>query len=688
MLDKDYLIKGEMYQYNLGWLIQELMNFKSDLATAIDLKTIKYADPIQWDITTQYAANTVVIDPKTGTAYMSKAPVPSGVLLDNTNYWVVVFNYQKIYNDIMSGIASNEEDSDYATKEYAVFDLVWYAGKLYRVTKPITEGAKFIIGTNLETITVEAVLNHYKGSDRTSDLVNDTVTASGTVKVDAANLVTDISGDLTVTAGDLTENLTHKVETVTGDLQTEVSGGVNLKVGSAAFETSSNSWPIKFPGKTVDLAEISKQSYWFSNRKIVCYGDSTASNANSYINLLISKYGADITNRAEGGTSLVNKYQEIINADTTAFDTIIINFGINDWQASAAFYRTYANTDMGYGDCLDTLLNALTAKNKLVYVILPWFCWSYHFSNGTINNTFQTLAGQNDAAIDICTKYGVPYTNLYTLAGINAQNYKALMEDSGNIYVHGLDYINGVVADLLAAGAFNNGKCYDVPYKIMTPLFGNGFANKAAIDTALKPTSIKQQGYNIKVSGANNAVVTGAIRGGETIRISGYLVGDGVNAIAIYDLTTSEFKSIAYISKAAYSYTKGFFSLTFDAPGSDLYYIAFQHGTDDFFILGLQIESTKPCKVIGDNDGQPPLTLTNGTLNDYCYDKDGVWVDLTLTDTTAYTQVGEAIKPPIHNMGAATYNNGLAIYVSKGILPTETQTTSEFPRFFIPLSIS
>ena len=112
MSDKDYLIKGEMYQYNLGWLIKELMSFKQDLATAIDLKTIKYADPIQWDITTQYPANTVVVDPKSGTAYMSKVPVPAGVELTNTKYWVVVFNYQDIYNKIMDGVAFNDKDKD------------------------------------------------------------------------------------------------------------------------------------------------------------------------------------------------------------------------------------------------------------------------------------------------------------------------------------------------------------------------------------------------------------------------------------------------------------------------------------------------------------------------------------------------------------------------------------------------
>lgn len=207
MLDKDYLIKGDMYQYNLGWLIQELLSFKQDLATAIDLKTIKYADPIQWDITTQYPANTVVVDPKSGTAYMSKVPVPAGVELTNTNYWVVVFNYQDIYNKIMDGVAFNDRDQDYATKDLLVNDLVWYAGDLYRVTRAIPTGSKYIPGTNLIKTSIESLLARYYGRDRTAQVSNDTI---------------NVSGDFTLIAGDIAETADNKtVKTTNTELDTD-----------------------------------------------------------------------------------------------------------------------------------------------------------------------------------------------------------------------------------------------------------------------------------------------------------------------------------------------------------------------------------------------------------------------------------------------------------------------------------
>lgn len=291
MSDKDYLIKGDMYQYQLGWLIQELMSFKQDLATAIDLKTIKYADPIQWDITTQYPANTVVVDPKSGTAYMSKVPVPVGVELKNTKYWVVVFNYQDIYNKIMDGVAFNDKDKDYATKDLLVNDLVWYAGNLYRVTRAIPTGSKYIPGTNLITTTIESLLARYYGRERTAQVSNDTVNVSGDYTLTAGD-ITETASNLTLHStrdmlldsdGKLTEQIAGNREitvdgndsalikgvstvNVTGlrnevyswDKTERVTGAYTGKFGSASLETGAQTFPVKFPTKTIDLAWIKK----------------------------------------------------------------------------------------------------------------------------------------------------------------------------------------------------------------------------------------------------------------------------------------------------------------------------------------------------------------------------------------------------------------------------------------------
>lgn len=197
-------LNGHMYEFDLCWLVEKILSFESQLNQAIDLKTIHYADPIQWDITTQYAPNTVVVDPKTGTAYMSKVPVPAGILLTNTDYWTVIFNYQDIYTKIMEGVAFYNGQTDYASKALLVNDLVWYGLDLYRVTRAIEEGGKLIPGTNLVKTSIESLLSNYYGRDRTATLLNDTLNVSGDYTVNA--------GDIAVTSDNLTIKSTASTE--------------------------------------------------------------------------------------------------------------------------------------------------------------------------------------------------------------------------------------------------------------------------------------------------------------------------------------------------------------------------------------------------------------------------------------------------------------------------------------------
>lgn len=288
---RPWLLDGEMYQYNLGWLIDKILGFETDLATAIDLKTIKYADPIQWDITTQYTANTVVIDPKTGTAYMSKVPVPAGVALDNTNYWVVIFNFLAIYNKIMDGIASNEGENDYASKDYLVNDLLWYSGILYRVTRVITKGSKFIPDTNLVQTTIESCLESYYGKDRMAQVANDTLNVSGDYTINAGDIAETadnitvhavqsreidvdgsdsvrIDGASTINVGGL------RTEAYAGDKSEKVSGTFTGEYKNARLKTESPSWFVEFPDKTVNLHDIGITDY-INVKTRGAYGDGS-----------------------------------------------------------------------------------------------------------------------------------------------------------------------------------------------------------------------------------------------------------------------------------------------------------------------------------------------------------------------------------------------------------------------------
>lgn len=148
------------HDLNLDWIIEVLNEFNTKLTNFVSLATIKYADPIQWDITSQYEANTVVVD-SNGNAYLSVRPVPAGVSLDRTEFWTKIGNFDELWADVKKAITPNDEGhSPTATAARAVNDLVWVNGALVRVTKAMIAGDAYVTGSNCVSSSTNEVL-HY-----------------------------------------------------------------------------------------------------------------------------------------------------------------------------------------------------------------------------------------------------------------------------------------------------------------------------------------------------------------------------------------------------------------------------------------------------------------------------------------------------------------------------------------------
>jgi hypothetical protein len=148
------------HDLNLDWIMETLNEFNTKLTNFVSLATIKYADPIQWDITSQYEANTVVVD-SNGNAYLSVQPVPSGVSLDRVEFWTKIGNFDELWADVKRAITPNDEGhSPTATAARAVNDLVWVNGALVRVTRAMIAGDAYVPGSNCVSSSTNEVL-HY-----------------------------------------------------------------------------------------------------------------------------------------------------------------------------------------------------------------------------------------------------------------------------------------------------------------------------------------------------------------------------------------------------------------------------------------------------------------------------------------------------------------------------------------------
>ena len=153
------------HDLNLDWILQKMGEFSDKLENFISLATIKYADPIQWNITSQYEANTVVVD-QNGNAYLSVQPVPFGVSLDHTEYWTKIGNFDELWGSIKTAISPFDEGpKTTASAARGINTLVWLNNKLYRVTQYMQIGTEYVPGTNCMETSMNEVFSYILGLD-------------------------------------------------------------------------------------------------------------------------------------------------------------------------------------------------------------------------------------------------------------------------------------------------------------------------------------------------------------------------------------------------------------------------------------------------------------------------------------------------------------------------------------------
>ena len=148
---------ANFHELNLDWLLRKMKELDLRVEDFIKINQIKYADPIQWDITKQYEANTIVIDPSTGIAYLSTQPVGAGVSIGNTDYWMEIFNLSELIDNITKNLSIHPEPAGTTNSSYVLEkgDWVLIGDKLYYTLTPINIGDSYVENTNIKQTTVE-----------------------------------------------------------------------------------------------------------------------------------------------------------------------------------------------------------------------------------------------------------------------------------------------------------------------------------------------------------------------------------------------------------------------------------------------------------------------------------------------------------------------------------------------------
>lgn len=99
---------SNFHEMNLDWLIAKMKELEIDFDEFKVVNHITFSG--QWDITKQYPAWTIVSDNNIG--YVSIQPVPVGITLNNTDYWVEVIDYTAQIAGLQQRVVDIENDID------------------------------------------------------------------------------------------------------------------------------------------------------------------------------------------------------------------------------------------------------------------------------------------------------------------------------------------------------------------------------------------------------------------------------------------------------------------------------------------------------------------------------------------------------------------------------------------------
>jgi hypothetical protein len=145
---------ANFHELNLDWILHVLKELETEITNFVAINSVKYANPIIWDITSQYETNTVVLD-SSGNAYLSVQPVPAGVSLDRTEYWTKIGNFSALWDSVRSAITPyDEQHSTTASVDHKAGDWVWLENDLLLITTNINAGDKYVEGSNCKKTNV------------------------------------------------------------------------------------------------------------------------------------------------------------------------------------------------------------------------------------------------------------------------------------------------------------------------------------------------------------------------------------------------------------------------------------------------------------------------------------------------------------------------------------------------------
>lgn len=187
------------YDGDLGYIIKKLMELTDKYNTFFAYNSIKFADPIEWDITKQYPAYTIVFDSNNAVSLISKQPVPAGIDISNGDYWEIVGpltvdgDARLAIENILRFVTNIYESGTTATAVRSIGDFLVVDKQLWKVTAAINIGETYTEGVNITKTTIENMAVELNPVDTALDTTSNNAVANSVVALKVLNIESSIS---------------------------------------------------------------------------------------------------------------------------------------------------------------------------------------------------------------------------------------------------------------------------------------------------------------------------------------------------------------------------------------------------------------------------------------------------------------------------------------------------------------